>query len=320
MSASGRSGSSKNIPSLVLTNNDIISPIVCLFDTTGQLLGGLGQEEGKEERQSKGQGTKEKENRKGHRQQGRKNVDKKERNKNKEEAKKNTNEAEICRGDKIKEYCSYRSRTPQPEDEVYEYNESMILAIEQKPRRRSECSPYPNKQEVEMCKKGNTKKVNNVTFFDAQSVKQQNNSSSDDCFLHIKEKDSKDSRLLRRKSETPVYIHKTKETSKHIDVDAERHENESKRSATSGRSDRTSVTSNTRNLSSQIRMSRRKSATPFYNITPENTSSVPDQDLQKTQLFVDKKLPRRVSSSSLVLPEAWSGSLSQESRGELEIA
>ena len=61
MSATGKPSAGQNIPSLVLTNNDIISPIVCLFDTTGHLMGGLEQGERKEERQSQKKGQKEQE-------------------------------------------------------------------------------------------------------------------------------------------------------------------------------------------------------------------------------------------------------------------
>ena len=55
---------------------------------------------------------------------------------------------------------------------------------------------------------------------------------SDDCFLHVKEKHSKDSRHTRRKSETPVYTPKIEETAnKHKSVDVETHKKESKRKA-----------------------------------------------------------------------------------------
>ena len=124
MSATGKPIPGPNIPSLVLTNNDIISPIVCLFDTTGHLMGGLEQGEGKEERQSQKKGQKEQENiKQTQEQQHRKKLDKREKNKHGEDQ--NTRGTEIVRGDKTKENCSYRSRTPQPKDDIHDYNESL---------------------------------------------------------------------------------------------------------------------------------------------------------------------------------------------------
>merc|ERR1712098_705459 len=110
---------------------------------------------------------------------------------------------------------SSRPRTPQPKDENYHkvhHENSPNTELQQ--RRRSECPPNILKQEnmkQNKSEKTAEKKVNNVTFLDTQYGKQTKSNCSDDWYLDVRAKDSKDSRLKRRKSETPLYIPQSKE-------------------------------------------------------------------------------------------------------------
>ena len=259
---------SNNIPSLLLTNKDVINPVVCLFNTAGQLLVGQGQEEGGAQGaqgEDEGQGN-------------RANICNSEEDKQGVQQDHTSPETEKHRLNKTKrkeprqgkERCS-RARTQQEENKHY-----MIMDGAPLQRRRSECPPFTLKEDnlkKSKCEKNHEKKGHNVTFLDAQNV------------------DGKSAKPIRRKSDTHCnvqknYVEKQKEVKKCTSK-------ESKRSPTMQKSKITNESPNTLGISPHPRMSRRKSATPLCNL-PSDTSS------KETQ-YSKTKLTRRLSASSFNL-------------------
>ena len=259
---------SNNIPSLLLTNKDVINPVVCLFNTAGQLLGGQGQEEGGAQGaqgEDEGQGN-------------RANICNSEEDMQGVQHDHTSPETEKHRLNKTKrnssrqgkERCS-RHRAQQDENK-----HSMILDGAHLQRRRSECPPFTLTEDnlkKSKCEKNHEKKGHNVTFLDAQNV------------------DGKSAKPIRRKSDTHCNIQKNyAEKQKEVKKCTSK---ESKKSPTLQKNKITDVTQNTLGISPHPRMSRRKSATPLYN-PPSDTSSTETQ-------YSKTNLTRRLSASSFNL-------------------
>ena len=269
---------SNNIPSLLLTNNDVINPVVCLFNTAGQLLGGQGQEEGG------AQGAQEEDEGQGNRA----NICNSEEDMQGVQQDHTSPETEKHRLNKTKrnssrqgkDRCS-RARTQQDENKHH-----MIMDGEPPQRRRSECPPFTLKEEnfkKSKCKNDHEKKGHNVTFLDTQNVV-----------------DGKSAKPIRRKSDTHCNIQTSTEKTEVKKNNAEKQKEikkctskESKRSPKLQKSKITDVTQSTLGISPHPRMSRRKSATPLYN-PPSDTSPTEHQ-------YSRMQRPRRLSASSFNL-------------------